>query len=207
VSREPATLVILAGGESERMGFPKHELSVGGVDILTHLGRRLGDSFVETIVVGRDLDRVPHGIRVTEDRYIARSPLVGVHAGLCASRTELCFVTGCDMPHIEPGLVEHVLRRASGFDVTVPVVHGYDEPLLAAYRTTCISAIEGLIARQRLRVSGLFEIVLTNRIPETEIREHDAGLRSVENINLATEAERVRTRAVTRRQRPPDRSR
>jgi molybdopterin-guanine dinucleotide biosynthesis protein A len=207
VSREPATLVILAGGESKRMGFPKHELSVGDVDILTHLHRRLGDSFVETVVVGRDLDRVPQGIRVTEDRFIARSPLVGIHAGLRVSRTELCFVIGCDMPHIEPDLVEHVLRRASGFDVAVPVVRGYDEPLLAAYRTTCIAAVEGLIGQLRLKVSGLFEMVRTNRIPEIEVRRHDAGLRSVENINLAAEAERVRTRAVTRRRCPPDRSR
>ena len=81
MSREPATLIVLAGGEAKRLGFPKHRLTVEGERILNRLCQRVGPLFVETVVVGRGLDGLPDGVRTTEDCYAVRSPLVGIYAG------------------------------------------------------------------------------------------------------------------------------
>jgi len=187
VTREPATLLILAGGESKRMGFPKHQLTLDGRDILTHLHGRLCHLFVETLVVGRDLDVVPEGVRVTEDRLIARSPLVGIHGGLSASRTNLTFVVACDMPYVKPRLVEFLLSQAEGIDVVVPVVRGYYEPLCAIYRTSCVQSIERLIARGTLKVSELYPLVNVHEVDEEQVRLHDSCLRSFANLNAPAE--------------------
>ncbi|MBU0595510.1 molybdenum cofactor guanylyltransferase, partial [Candidatus Bipolaricaulota bacterium] len=137
MSREPATLIILAGGEAKRLGFPKHQLIVDGRRVIDTLHERLSPRFVETIVVGREIEDLPPDVRLVHDLYHIRSPLVGIHAGLTASTTDLTFVVACDMPTVEPSLVAHLLDQSSGFDVVVPVVRGYYEPLCAVYRRTC----------------------------------------------------------------------
>ena len=186
MSREPATLIVLAGGEARRMGFPKHRLAVDGKDVLTILHMKLGRLFVETVVIGRDLGGLPPGVRSAEDRYDVRSPLVGIHAGLSASRTDLAFVVACDMPYVEPALVEFLLSQAEGTGVVVPVVRGYVEPLCAAYRRTCLEAIERLIERGTLKVSELYPLVGVRRVGETEALQYDPQLQSFVNLNVPT---------------------
>ncbi len=186
MKREPATLIILAGGESKRMGFPKHRLTVDGERVIDRLHRRLGPLFVETIVVGRDIEDLPPDVQVTEDHYTVRSPLVGIHAGLSASTTDLCFVVACDMPYVEPALAEFLLNQAEGFGAVVPVVRGYYEPLCSAYRKTCLESIERLITGDVLKVSEIYEHVIVSEIAERRIREHDCDLHSFANQNTTT---------------------
>jgi len=189
--RETASLIILAGGASKRMGFPKHRLQVYGKDALSHLQDRLGGLFEETLVVGRDLQAVPAGVRVAEDRCVIRSPLVGMHEGLIQSRTDLCFVVACDMPYVEPALVDHILDSARGCDVAVPVVRGHYEPLCAAYRRACIHPIGDMIASQDLKVSHLYAGLRTRRVSQQEVLERDPALRSFINLNVPRQLESV----------------
>ena len=184
MTHELATLVILAGGESRRMGFPKHTLLIDGVDVLTRLHRQLGQLFAETIVVGRDEAVDGSAVRCVRDAYGIRSPLVGIHAGLFASRTDRCLVVACDMPYVASSLAEHLVERSGEADVVVPIVRGYFEPLCAVYRRTCVEAIEGLIECGILKVSRLYDLVSVLRIEEETIREFDPELRSFENLNI-----------------------
>ena len=183
MSREPATLIILAGGESKRMGFPKHRLHIDGVDVLSHLRRRLGHLLDEILVAGRDLTDIPQGLRDTEDRYVIRSPLVGIHAGLADARTDVGLVIACDMPHVEPTLVEYILASAQDHDVAVPIVRDYYEPLCAAYRKACIRPIAEMLSAWDLKVSNLYQRVATRTLPQKEILLCDPGLRSFVNLN------------------------
>lgn len=191
MTRAEATLVVLAGGEAKRLGFPKHELVIDGERIVDRLHRRLGPSCFETVVVGRDLDAVPRGARLVEDRFVVRSPLVGIHAGLAAARTDLTVVVACDMPYVEPSLLTCLLDRADGVDVVVPVVRGYYEPLFAVYRTTCLQPIERMIERGTLKVSELYPLVDVHEVDEVEVRLHDPRLRSFANLNVPAEIEEV----------------
>ena len=189
MTREPATLIILAGGESKRMGFPKCELTIQGRDVLAHLHGRLGGLFFETTVVGRDVSSAPSGVRVVEDQYGERGALVGIHGGLAASRTDLTFIVACDMPYVEPKLVEHLLSQAEGFDVVVPVVRGYYEPLCAVYRTTCSKAVAELIEGDVLKIAELYPLMRVREVPEEALLRFDPGLRSIVNLNTLIGAE------------------
>ena len=187
MSREPAALIVLAGGDGKRMGFPKHRLAVDGERILHRLCRRLGLLFTETIVVGRGIQDLPSGARLVEDLYDIRAALVGIHAGLSASTKDLTFVAACDMPYVEPALVEYLLVQAEGADVVVPVVRGYYEPLCAVYRKTCLESIERLIEEGSLKVSNLFELIRLGEVSEEQILQHDPELQSFVNVNAPTE--------------------
>ncbi len=183
MSHEPATLIILAGGEAKRMGFPKHQLMVDGRRVLDELHDKLSHLFVETIVVGRDVVNPPPGTRIAEDLFAVRSPLVGIHAGLTASPTDLTFVVACDMPYVEPSLVEYLLSRSESVDAVVPIVRGYYEPLCAVYRRTCLEPIERLIRQGMLKVSELYRLIGVREISEKQIQQYDSDLQSFVNLN------------------------
>lgn len=185
MSREPATLIILAGGEAKRMGFPKHQLMVDGMRVLDELQNRLAHLFVETLVAGRDVTNPPPGVRVAEDRFAVRSPLVGIHAGLTASLTNLAFVLACDMPYVEASLVEYLLSRSESVNIVVPIARGYYEPLCAVYRRTCLEPIERLIGQGTLKVSELYSLVRVQEISEKQLRQYDSKLQSFVNLNTS----------------------
>jgi len=186
---EPATLIILAGGRSSRMGVPKHALHSDGRSVLELLHERLGERFVETLVIGARISGLPAGCRSLPDRDPRRGPLGGIATGLDAASTDLALILACDMPDVAPQLARLVLHEARGVDVAIPVVHGYDEPLCAAYRKTCIPAARRLMKEERLAVRGLYDLVTVRRIPEVALRCVDPDLESFVNLNTPRQIE------------------
>jgi len=189
--KENATLIILAGGESKRMGRPKHLLpKPDGGTVLEHLISRLSAVFAETLVVGRDLAiHNSSSVREIEDICLARSPLVGIYSGLVAAKTDLSFVLACDMPFVRASLVRHILSRSSRVDVCVPVVNGYYEPLCAAYRHSAIPAIATAIERGMLKVTAPYTDLKVLTISEEELRQFDHDLVSFTNLNVPRQLE------------------
>lgn len=187
--KEDATLIVLAGGESKRMGTPKHLLPTPWGMVLDRLHERLSLLFIETLVVGRSLAVGRESVRTVEDLYIARSPLVGICSGLWASRTDLAFVLACDMPFVKLELVQHLLANTVDVDVAVPVVRGHFEPLCAAYRKTSIPLIQEVLKRGILKVTSIYDHLQVHEIPETEVRHFDPGLSSFVNLNTPKELE------------------
>lgn len=69
-----ATLVILVGGRSSRMGRPKAELLVEGRTLLEWMVRGLAPAFAETLVCGAG---APPGARSVADQHPMAGPLAG----------------------------------------------------------------------------------------------------------------------------------
>jgi len=185
--REKATLILLAGGESKRMGQPKHLLSTSRGTVIDHLHARLSPIFSETLLVGRELSHELPELRMVEDLHPARSPLVGIYSGLVAAQTDLCFVLACDMPFVRSRLVEELLSRAFDADVVVPIVRGYFEPLCAVYRKSAIPVITAALERNELKVTMIYEYLRLCAVPEEEIRVLDPDLSSFINLNTPHE--------------------
>jgi molybdopterin-guanine dinucleotide biosynthesis protein A len=183
---ERATLIILAGGESKRMGYPKHLLSVPGGTIIDSLHERLSGLFLETLVVGREVYFARGGLRTVEDVRKSHSPLVGIYSGLCAAVTDLAFVVACDMPFVKPRLVRYLLSRAGEVDVVVPIVNGYYEPLCAAYRKTALASIREGLDWGILKITAIYEY-LRVRISDRIVRQIDPELSSFVNLNTPQE--------------------
>jgi molybdopterin-guanine dinucleotide biosynthesis protein A len=184
VNREEATLIILAGGSSRRMGRPKHLLPTPYGRLIDHLARRVGGRFVETLVVGRDLGLSAGELRFVADTRSEQSPLVGIHGGLTAAETDLSFVLACDLPFAKLDLIDHLLSLAADVDIAVPVVRGYLEPLFAAYRRTALGAITETLDRGILKVTACYDWLLVREVPESEIALHDPDLASFVNLNV-----------------------
>jgi len=178
------SLLILAGGESKRMGEPKHLLPVFGETMINYILNRIGVMFSEVLLAGRDLEQVPSGVVPVEDVRTERCPLVGILSGMRAAGNRRVFVLGCDMPFIVPGLVRMLCSREQGSaDVIVPVVGGYYEPLCAVYSRSVSEEIARYIDSGRSKTTGFFQSVKVDEVPEVSIREFDPLLESFVNLN------------------------
>ena len=105
------------------------------------------------------------GAEVVPDLLPERCALTGVHSVLSASRTPHAFVVACDLPFLNPRLVEFLLERREGNDVVAPEAEGRVEPLHAVYSRACLPVIEEAARRGEWKVDRLFPSVRTQTVP------------------------------------------
>lgn len=127
--------VILAGGQSSRMGRDKAWLEIGGQPLLArqiHLARTVGAS--EVFISGRiNEDYSQLGCPVLADNFPASGPLAGIESALRRCGDPLLLVLAVDMPMMNAELLRKIIAGSSGSIGVVPRVAGRVEPLAAVY--------------------------------------------------------------------------
>jgi molybdenum cofactor guanylyltransferase len=187
------TLLILAGGASRRMGRDKVALPVGESTLIEHLLQRVGAVVEEAVVAGGSVT-VP-GARLVADHYPGAGPLAGMHAGFMAASHPWVWVVACDLPDVEPGLLELFASMADGVDAVVPIVGGEKQGLCALYRRDLAPRIEALLKGNVRSVRALLEAIGVRYLDEGELRRVDPGFRSFRNLNTPADYEAwIRTR-------------
>jgi len=180
--------IILCGGKSSRMGWPKASLPFGPELLLQRVARLLGEAAHPLVVVAalrQELPPLPPEIHVVRDRREGRGPLEGLCAGLEAlqERAEAAYVPGCDVPLLSPPFVRLMTDRLGDHQIAVPVDGEFPHPLAAVYRTSVLPEIQSLLAAHQLRPRFLYERVRTCRVSVAELRAADPDLRTLANLN------------------------
>jgi molybdopterin-guanine dinucleotide biosynthesis protein A len=189
--------VVLAGGQSQRMGRNKALMELEGRTLISRVVDRLSRLCDELIISANHVDLYSHlPARIVRDVIPGRGALSGIHAGLAAMRNERAVVVACDMPFLSLSLLRYMTVVAEGCDVVVPRLDRYYEPLHAVYGVGCIGPIEQLVAEGPQRVVALYE-----RVGTCEITRHDVRLYGAEhsffNVNTPqdwAEAQRLSAR-------------
>jgi FdhD protein len=182
------TGVILAGGESRRMGTNKSLLPLAGARFIDHVYRACADLFAEVLIVtntpGLYAD-LP--CRKVADLFIAQGSLAGIHAGLSQARTDKIFVVACDMPLLNRALVRRICAKAGSADVVIPYSASGHEPLHALYDQRCLARMEEQLATGRSRIIDFFPQVKVEELPVTSWQDLDPQGLSFRNINTPEE--------------------
>jgi len=201
--------VVLAGGRSSRMGSPKAALEWHGSTLLHRtagiVARAAGGPVVVVRASGQDLPELPRGTIVVDDPREGKGPVQGIAAGLAAlaGLAETAFVTSTDLPFLHPAYIRRVLRvlgAPDGPDVALPVAHGYQQPLAAAYRTSLAGLAERLVKEDRLRPAFLFAECSVERLDDAALLADpvlaalDPDLDSVLNVNTPDDYQAARLR-------------
>ena len=187
------TGVILAGGESRRMGSNKSLLPLSGARFIDQVYRRMDRLFNEVIIVTNTPDlykEIP--CRKVPDIYYAQGALAGLHSGLTHARSEKIFVVACDMPFISPEVVKEICTHADHGDLVIPFSSNGHEPLHAVYSKSCLPAIEQVLDAGLKRIIGFFDKVKQVELPISKIRQHDPEEKSFRNINTPEDYFRLR---------------
>jgi len=182
------TGIILAGGESRRMGREKAFLEVGGKPLIEHILAVYTGLFDRTVIVTRWPERFAScRADVVRDALATPGPLTGIYTGLLHSQDDLNFVAACDMPFLDQGLIRHMQRLADGHDAVVPKIGEYLEPLHAFYRRGVAPVILEQVRKQDLRIRSIFRHIRVRYVTQEEITIHDPQQRSFRNLNTHEE--------------------
>jgi molybdopterin-guanine dinucleotide biosynthesis protein A len=187
------TGLVLAGGASQRMGRDKALLELDHRPLIAIVIERMAQVCDEVLIVSGDPGPyVGLGVPVVEDRFKGVGVLGGLHSGLEAASYELTLAVGCDMPFLNADLLRTFADWAEGFDVALLRRGEYVEPLHAAYRRTCLPAIEDVIRAGKRRVVSFFSRVGVRYVTLEEVASLDPYLDSFRNVNTPAEWEAAR---------------
>jgi molybdopterin-guanine dinucleotide biosynthesis protein A len=193
-------VIVLAGGKSTRLGRDKASEVLAGKTLLQRAMdacEAVASRFV--IVKARD-QRLPEvasdaPIGIVEDVYRETGPLGGIYTGLNALAADpdaATLVVACDMPLLQPALLQDLIRRIPGHVAVAPVRDGLPEPLCAVYTTKCLEPARKLLDRGAYKLSGLLDEVDTLNVPEEEWRRVDPNGLSFLNVNREEDLEQLR---------------
>ncbi|GAB6887727.1 molybdenum cofactor guanylyltransferase [Desulfothermus okinawensis JCM 13304] len=180
------TAVVLCGGKSSRMGYKnKCFFKLGNSSFIEIITDKLSIFFDNILLVAKDPQKYTSlGYKVVSDIYEESSSLTGIHAGLVFAPTKYSFIVGCDTPLIKLELINYLISTLDkDYQVVVPKIGKYFEPLCGFYSKECIPIIEDMITKKCFRISTLFSKVKVKTIDEFHIKKHDPDLHSFFNIN------------------------
>ncbi len=185
--------IILAGGKSSRLGQNKALIDLAGKPVIQHVVDTLRQLVDEIVLATNTPDIFAFlGVRMVADRYVGAGPLGGLHAGLSAIDGEYGLVVGCDMPFLNAALLKHMLLQRTGYDIVMPRIGNYYEPLHALYGRHCLSAIEHSLQNGQRRLLGFADQLKVRYVEQDEILRFDPQQLSFFNLNSPDDLTRMR---------------
>jgi molybdopterin-guanine dinucleotide biosynthesis protein A len=186
------TGIVLSGGENKRMGKDKAFLRVAGMPIIEHILRALQSTVERIIIVTNSPEAyASYDADVVTDVFDKRGPLTGIYSGLHHSRDEYNIVVACDMPFLNSRLLSYMTSFAGEYDVVLPKIGAFAEPLHAVYRRGLLPVIEDHIKHEHRRIQSIFTGLRVRYITEKEIDRFDPLRRSFINLNTPEEYKEV----------------
>lgn len=188
-----ATGVVLAGGESRRFGSNKALVPWNGKTLVESVVDILAGIFDANLILVKEPEafkflRKPN-IRVVADVLAERHSLGGIWSALSRAETEHVFVCACDMPFLQPSLLEALWQASPGYDAVIPLWNDIPQPLCGIYSKNCQPAIAGLIKERRFKIQELFGLVRTRLYKEDEVKVFDPLGRSFVDLDTRRQYE------------------
>ncbi len=194
LSLQPVSAAVLAGGKSIRMGNNKALINIGINSLVEITINKIRPFFQEIILITNKAESYAHlKISMVPDIYKNCGPLGGIHAALKAASCEFVFVVACDMPFIEPKLVEHILKSANqNSDIVVPRIDEYSEPLHALYRKGCLPVIEFCLKRGEYKSTSIWPYLRVKYVEREEISRFADYMKVFYNINTPVDLNKAK---------------
>jgi molybdopterin-guanine dinucleotide biosynthesis protein A len=190
------TGVLVAGGQSRRMGRDKRFLELGGQTLLQRALSVLQSLFPEVVVaLAEPLPQLKaDGYRVVTDLIPGCATLGGLYTGLASASHPRIFAVGCDMPFLNPAVIRSLARIGAQADVVMPELATGLQPMHAVYSKACLPHLERLAKARELKVQGLAEVPGLNvrLVSEKDFLDVDPQLLSFFNINTPADLEFAR---------------
>lgn len=216
---EDCTAIIMAGGDSRRMGTDKANVTLGEKTLLQSVIATMQQLFPQVIVSVRQ-PRAGIDLPQVCDEQPDGGPLAGLVASLGQITTPWAFMVACDMPFVVPEVVEllagyrikpptHPSPPLSGrgqggsdcsspdkgrlggvsYQAVVPVVHGHPQPLAAFYAASCLAPLRASLAAQQKGLRSVLKQLDVRYVDEAEMLKADPLLRSFFDLDTPQDVE------------------
>jgi molybdopterin-guanine dinucleotide biosynthesis protein A len=185
--------IVLAGGQSSRLGTDKAFVNVNGQPLIEHIVAKLTKLSDDVIIVTNSPQKYGHlEAKLVGDIYPGRGALGGIYSGLRTATNAYGLVVACDMPFLDLNLLRYMILLARGHDVVIPRIGELTEPLHAIYSKNCLEPIDRLLAQGGLKIIDFFPAVRVRYVEEGEVDIFDPQHLSFFNINTPSDLEKMR---------------
>lgn len=157
-SKPEITGIVLAGGQSRRMGFNKAEALVHGRSMLVHMMDKLRVITPLILVSSGNLTYPDIEYPQIPDEYPDCGPLGGIYSVLKASTTDLNLVVSCDIPLVTINILNFIIEKAeeSKASITAPMdEHGQLHLLCGVYHKNILPFMEQQLKLKALKLKNL----------------------------------------------------
>ena len=189
--------IVLAGGKGLRLGRDKVKVTVRNRSLLEWVISRLACFDADIVVVTAREEPLPQSIqypklRVVSDVYPGKGSLGGIYTGLAASGSFHNLVVACDMPFLNRDLLRYLIQVSADYDVVIPRLGNWVEPLHAVYSKGCLAPIENLFKQGELQIFKFFPQVKVRYVEAEEIDRFDPEHLSFFNVNTEANLKKAR---------------
>lgn len=188
---EELSVVIQSGGESRRMGRDKGLTLFLGQALAGRVAERLRPLAGEILLTtNRPQEYAFLGLPLFPDLLPGRGALGGLYTALSTAQRTMVAVVACDMPFVNPRLLEAQALRMidTQADLVIPHTGEGLEPFHAIYRReTCLPHIRAALETEKWRVDAWFSQVKVELFRKEEILRYDPEMRSFWNVNTPEE--------------------
>lgn len=164
--------LVLAGGQSKRMGRDKTMISFHGGQTQLEYSFSLLDAFCSrTAISSRENQRcerkLTRGVELVSDIEGVKGPMSGVMAGLRAAQSWPVLALACDMPMVDASLVLRLLSQRDSRKLASCFIgeDGRPEPLLAVYEARAMEELQVLSGKGEFSLRRFLENSDVERIP------------------------------------------
>ena len=170
--------IILCGGNSVRMGRDKATLPFGPETLLRRVVRLAQTVVNDVVVVGATSQPMPTGVRVVQDPVPGLGPLAALAVGLRSVSAGRALLLACDLPLLEPALLQRLQDLAGAADACVPLLDGMPMPTCAVYATRVLPRAEAQLAAGARSLRALLAAVSVRWVNPDDLRDVDPELLS-----------------------------
>ena len=187
-SPDGVTGVLLAGGNSSRMGRNKALMPLAGRRLVDRALAVLAGLFDDLLMVTNSPELYADlGIRMVPDLVTGKGALGGIHSAVHHAAAPHCLVVACDMPFLNAGVLRYLADQRAEYDVVVPNANGRPQPLHAVYGKACLQPIARRLESDRLHVVGFYPDVRVREVTADELTAFDPEGLSFRNLNTPEE--------------------
>ncbi len=184
--------IVLAGGQSKRMGKDKAFLLHKDQTFLRNILEKLDNFCNQIIIVGNrepelylmeSLGLNAEVIFIT-DKYPYAGPLNGLLSASNIIKNDAVYITPCDTPLLNEKVIPFLAEKLDKFDAVIPEVDGKYQPLNAVYTKKALKKVEDIYEKENIRsLMGFLKKINAKVIHEDEIKKVDKDLLTYFSVN------------------------
>ena len=176
------------------MGCNKAFLGLGSSTVLEQVIAAVTPLAVEIMLIADKTDNFARfGLPVFPDVHTGLGPLGGLHTALAHAPSEVVLLLACDLPFLKTEFLYFLLESLQDHQAAIPRSSKGLEHLCALYTPSCLPAVEGSIARQKLHMASFHHDLDIRILEPAEWQSFDPGQTLFLNLNAPADYQRAQT--------------
>ncbi len=160
--------VILAGGQSRRMGRDKAFLKFQGKRMIDLAVEKMTRIFPHVVISANHQKYGEWGLELVFDKVPGKGPAGGILSVMEKYPEKDLVVLGCDLPFVPDDLLYFLMDMKKDYDCVIPQENKKLHPLCAIYGHSCLPVFRKNLAQNKLKIQKILDELNTLVLPVNE---------------------------------------